>query len=118
MEAAAKTKHLKMSPRKVRRVLNLVRGLNVEEALALLHYTRKNASEPIAKTISSAFANLGNLEEGERIDMKDVFIKTAYVTAGPTLKRFRPMSMGRAGKIRKRTAHITIVVNDGVNSEE
>lgn len=118
MEAIAKTKHLKMSPRKVRRVLNLVRGLNVEEALALLHYTRKNASEPIAKTISSAFANLGNKEEGERIDMKQVFIKTAYVTSGPTLKRFRPMSMGRAGKIRKRTSHITIIVDDGIISQE
>lgn len=118
MEAIAKTKHLKMSPRKVRRVLNLVRGLNVEEALALLHYTGKNAAEPIAKTISSAFANFGNKEEGERIDTKDVFIKTAFVTSGPTLKRFRPMSMGRAGKIRKRTSHITIVVDDGVISQD
>ena len=110
MEAVAKAKHVRMSPTKVRRVLNMVRGMNVQEALALLHFTRKNAAEPIAKTIHSAFANIGNKEEGERIDMKDVYIKTAFADGGPTLKRFRPMSMGRAGKIRKRTSHITIVV--------
>ncbi len=112
MEAVAKTKYVRMSPRKARQVLKLVNGLNVEEALSLLHFTQKAAAEPIAKTIKSAFANLGNLEEGERIDMKDVYIKNAYVDGGPTLKRFRPMSMGRAGRIRKRTSHITIVVED------
>lgn len=110
METVAKSKHVRMSPTKVRRVLNLVRGMNVQEALNLLHFTRKNASEPIAKTIKSAFANLGNVEEGERVDMKDVYVKTAYADGGPTLKRFRPMSMGRAGKIRKRTSHITIIL--------
>jgi len=118
MEAIAKTKHLRMSPQKIRRVLNLVRGMNVEEALSLLHFTRKDAAEPISKTLASAFANLGNKEEGSRLDMRDVVIKTAYVTGGPTLKRFRPMSMGRAGKIRKRTSHITIIVKDRTNSEE
>ena len=110
MEAVATTKHVGMSPQKVRRVLNLVRGMNVQEALSMLHFTRKDAAEPVAKTIHSAFANLGNLEEGERADMKNAYVKTAFVDGGPTLKRFRPMSMGRAGKIRKRTSHITIVV--------
>lgn len=110
METVAKAKHVRMSPTKVRRVLKLVHGMDVQEALALLHFTRKNASEPIAKTIKSAFANIGNTEEGERVDMKDVYIKTAYVDGGPTLKRFRPMSMGRAGKIRKRSSHITIIL--------
>lgn len=110
MEAVAKSKHIRMSPLKVRRVLNMVRGLNVEEALAVLHFTRKNAADPIAKTIQSAFANLGNKEEGSRVNMKEVQIKTAFVDGGPTLKRFRPMSMGRAGRIRKRTSHITIIV--------
>ena len=110
MEAVAKSKHVRMSPQKVRRVLNMVRGMNVQEALALLHFTRKNASEPIAKTINSAYANIGNKEEGERVEMKDVYIKTAFADGGPSLKRFRPMSMGRAGKIRKRTSHITIIV--------
>lgn len=110
MEAIAKTKYLRMSPIKMRRVLDLVRGMNVEEALNLLHFTRKNAAEPIAKTIQAAYANLGSREEGERINMTEVYIKTAFVDGGATLKRFRPMSMGRAGKIRKRTSHLTIIV--------
>jgi len=110
MQAEAKTKYIRMSPRKVRRVIDMVRGLTVEEALALLHFTRKNAAEPIAKTIASAFANLGSKEEGERIDMKDVVVSEIKVDGGPTLKRFRPMSMGRAGRIRRRTSHITVVV--------
>jgi len=110
MEAIAKTKFLRMSPQKIRRVMKLVEGMNVEEALNLLHFTRKDAADPIAKTVQSAFANLGNKEEGERVDMKDVYIAEAFVDGGPTLKRYRPMSMGRAGRIRKRTSHITIKV--------
>ena len=110
MEAIAKTKFLRMSPQKIRRVIRLVEGMNVEEAMSILHFTRKDAAEPLAKTIRSAFANLGNVEEGERVDMKDVYITSVYVDGGPTLKRFRPMSMGRAGKIRKRTSHITVKV--------
>lgn len=110
MEAVAKSKYLRMSPRKVRQVLDIVRGMDVEEALNTLHFTRKTAAEAISKTINAAFHNLGNIEEGERIEMENVIIKEAFVDSGPTLKRFRPMSMGRAGRIRKRTAHITIVV--------
>lgn len=110
MEAIAKTKFLRMSPQKIRRVIKLVEGMNVQDAMSTLHFTRKDAAEPIAKTIRAAFANLGNVEEGERVDMKDVYITSAFVDGGPTLKRFRPMSMGRAGKIRKRTSHITIKV--------
>jgi len=110
MEAVAKTKYIRVSPRKVRQVLPLVKGRSVEEALDILHFTRKSAAEPLAKTIRSAFANLGNIDDGKRFDMADAVVKNAYVDAGPTLKRFRPMSMGRAGKIRKRTSHITVVV--------
>lgn len=110
MEAIAKTKFLRMSPRKIRRIIKLVQGMNVEDALNLLHYTRKDAAEPVAKTVQAAFANLGNLEEGERLGMRDVRIASAFVDGGPTLKRFRPMSMGRAGRIRKRTSHITVKV--------
>ncbi|MHB2151005.1 50S ribosomal protein L22 [Calditrichota bacterium LG25] len=110
MEAVAKTKYVRISPRKMRQVLQLVKGKTVEDALDILYFTNKRAAEPIAKTIKSAFANLGNKEEGKRIDMRDVLIKNAYVNGGPTLKRLRPMSMGRAGRIRKRTSHLTIVV--------
>ena len=83
-----------------------------DEALNILHFTLKTAADPIEKTVRSAVANLGNKEEGQRLELSDIVIKLAYVNQGPTLKRFRPMSMGRAGRIRKRTAHLTIVVED------
>ncbi len=112
MQAVAHSKYIRKSPRKIRQVLNLVRGKRVEEALSALHFTRKDAAIHVEKAIRSAVANLGNLEEGQKIDLSEVVIKEAYVNSGPTLKRFRPMSMGRAGKIRKRTAHLTIKVED------
>jgi len=110
MQATARTKFLKMSPLKVRRVLELVKGKTVQQALDTLHFTRKDAASPIYKTIHTAYSNLANQEENERFEMNDVLIKTAFVDGGPSVKRFRPMSMGRAGKIRKRTSHLTIVV--------
>ena len=110
MEAFARTKYIGMSPFKVRRVLESVRGKSVQEALDTLHFTRKDAALPIYKTIHTAFSNLANQQDEERFDMDQVYIKEAYVDGGPTIKRFRPMSMGRAGKIRKRTSHLTIVV--------
>ena len=112
MQARARAKYIRMSPRKISRVLDLIIGLNVSDALNKLHFTQKNATEPIEKAIQSAVANLGNIEEGQRLDLNDIIIKQASVDQGPTLKRFRPMSMGRAGKIRKRTAHLTIIVED------
>ena len=110
MEAFARTKYIGMSPFKVRRVLESVRGKSVQEALDTLHFTRKDAALPIYKTIHTAFSNLANQQDEERFDMDQVYIKEAYVDGGPTIKRFRPMSMGRAGKIRKRTSHLTVVV--------
>jgi large subunit ribosomal protein L22 len=112
MQARARAKYIRMSPRKISRVLDLVKGLNVSDALNKLHFTQKGATEPIEKAIHSAVANLGNIEEGQRLDLDEIYITEASVDQGPTLKRFRPMSMGRAGKIRKRTAHLTIVVED------
>ncbi len=112
MQSVAKSKYLRITPRKMRQVIDLVRGKRVDEAINILHFTIKSASLPIEKAIRSAVANLGNLEEGERIDVDHVYIKEAYVDEGPTLKRFRPMSMGRAGRIRKRTSHLTIVLED------
>ena len=110
MEAVARTRFVRMSPFKVRRVLDSVRGKSVQEALDKLHFTRKDAAAPIYKTIHTAFSNLANQEEETRFYMSAVLIKTAFVDGGPSIKRFRPMSMGRAGKIRKRTSHITVVV--------
>ncbi len=112
MQAVAKAKYVRMSPQKIRRDIDLVKGKIVEDALDLLHYLRKDAAQTIRKTILSAVANLGNIEEGQRIDHNEIKIKEIYVTQGPVLKRFRPMSMGRAGMIRKPTAHLTIVVED------
>ena len=112
MQARAKSKYVRMSPRKIRRVLDQVRGKRVDQALDMLHFTPKIAAAPIEKTIRSAVANLGNLEEGQRLDLNEIYITDAFVDQGPTLKRFRPMSMGRAGRIRKRTAHLTIIIED------
>jgi large subunit ribosomal protein L22 len=112
MQAVAKAKYIRMSPIKLDRVVTLVRGKIVEEALDHLHYMRKDAAQAVRKAVLSAVANLGNIEEGQRIDHHEIKIKEAFVTEGPTLKRFRPMSMGRAGMIRKRTSHLTIVVED------
>ena len=112
MQAIARSKYIRMSRRKVSRVLDLVKGMSVNVALNELHFMHKIATVPIEKAIRSAVANLGNLEEGQRIDLEDIFLVEAYVNEGPTLKRFRPMSMGRAGKIRKRTSHLTVIVED------
>ena len=112
MEAAARLKYLRMSPRKISRVLGLIKGLPVSEALNKLHFIRKDATVPIEKAIHSAVANLGNIEEGQRLDLNEIFITQAFVNQGPTLKRFRPMSMGRAGRLRKRTSHLTIIIED------
>jgi len=112
MQARAISKYIRMSPRKIRRVLAHMRGKRVDKALDSLHFMPKIAAVPIEKAIRSAVANLGNIEEGQRLDLNEIYITEAFVDQGPTLKRFRPMSMGRAGKIRKRTAHLTIVIED------
>ena len=112
MQARAKAKYIRMSPRKISRILDLIKGLTVNDALNQLHFTRKSATEPVEKAIHSAVANLGNIREGQRMDLNEIFITHAFVDQGPTLKRFRSMSMGRAGRIRKRTAHLTIVIED------
>lgn len=112
MEARCITRHVRMSPRKIGQVLKLVRGKSVGEAINTLHFTRKDACVPVEKTLRSAVANLLQIEDIGRINEEELKITEAFVTQGPTMKRFRPMSMGRAGAIRKRSAHITIVVSE------
>src|SRR4051794_16208640 len=92
---------------KCRRVIDLVRGMDAEEALDVLRFAPQSASEPVAKVLASAIANA---EHNKNLDRRDLFISQAYVDEGPTLKRFRPRAQGRAFRIRKRTSHITIVV--------
>ena len=112
MEARAISKYIRMSPRKIDRILKLIRGKRVGEALNILHFTRKDACLPVEKALRSAVANLLQNEDVGRVNEEDLKVKVAFVTQGPTLKRFRPMSMGRAGMIRRRTAHVTLVVSE------
>lgn len=110
MEAKAVAKHIRMSPRKIRRVADLIRGKNVGEALNILHFTRKEATMPLEKILRSAVANMLNIEGSSKVDPDELFIKELRVDEGITLRRFRAASMGRAVRIRKRTSHIIIKV--------
>ncbi len=113
MEATAKAKFIRMSARKVRRVADLIRGKNVDEALNILTFTPKAASPVLEKVLKSAAANALALEGTAKLKAEDLRIKQILVDGGPIMKRIRPMGMGRAFRIRKRTNHITIVVTDG-----
>jgi large subunit ribosomal protein L22 len=117
MEATARARHVRISPRKLRLVVDLIRGLPVEDALVVLQATRKKASPMVEKTLRSAVANalyVGEDEDdaamAERPDVDDLVVSKAWVDGGPIMKRFRPRSMGRANRIRKRSSHLTIVV--------
>ena len=103
----ASLRHLRMSPRKVRLVVDLVRGKPVEEALNILTFSPKAAARPVVKLLKSAVANADS--KGE-MDVDRLFIKTAFVDEGPTWRRWLPRAMGRATRIRKRTSHITVVL--------
>jgi large subunit ribosomal protein L22 len=105
--ALAQAKFVRMTPMKCRRVIDLVRGLPVDQALDILRFDTHAASEPIGKVVASAVANA---EHNKQLDRRDLYIAQAYVDEGPTLKRFRPRAQGRAYRIRKRTSHITVVV--------
>ncbi|GAA4687943.1 50S ribosomal protein L22 [Phytohabitans rumicis] len=105
--ARAVARHVRISPTKARRVVNLVRGLPAQEALTVLKFAPQGASEPVYKVLASAIANA---ENNERLDPEALLVSEAYVDEGPTLKRFQPRAQGRAYRIRKRTCHITIVV--------
>lgn len=110
LEARAKARWVRMSPRKMRLVANMVRGKVVNEAVDRLHFSLKRASEPIEKTVRSALANLLAMEAAAKLNPDEVFIKEIRVDEGPTLRRWRPRAMGRATRIRKRTSHVTVIV--------
>ncbi len=109
MKVRAQAKYIRQSPNKVRRVLDLVRGLPVDEAEQLLVHVNRRAAEPIIKVLRSAVANA---EHNHSLDSGSLVVAEAYADEGPTLRRFRPRARGRASRIRKRTSHITIVVAD------
>ena len=110
MEARAIARYVRMSPRKARRVIDLVRGVPVDRALNILHFTRKSASVPIEKTLRSAVANMLNNKGASKVEPDHLFVKEAFVDMGFSFKRFRAASMGRAMKMQRPTCHITIVV--------
>jgi large subunit ribosomal protein L22 len=108
----ATARYVRMSPNKTRRVIDLIRGLPAVEAQAVVKFDQHAASEPVGKVLNSAIANAENLAHvrSQRLDPDELFVSEAFVDEGPTLKRFRPRAQGRAYRIRKRTSHITIVV--------
>ena len=113
MEAVAKLRNCPMSARKMRLVVDVIRGKNVDEALDTLRYTKKEAAVWLEKVVLSAIANWEyKLDGAESADDFNLFIKAAYSDEGTMLKRFRPAPHGRAHRIRKRTNHVTIVVEN------
>ncbi len=110
LTARATHKYIKVSPRKMRLVIDLIRGKSAEEALGILHFHPKHASNYAEKVLKSAIANLMNKEEAANVDISDVYVKEVYANPGPMLKRIQPAPMGRAYRVRKRTNHLTIVV--------
>jgi large subunit ribosomal protein L22 len=112
MEAVAKIKHIRVTPMKARRVVNLIRGKQASEAMAILKFAPQTASEPVFKLVQAAVANAKHKAENENqfVDEGDLIISEAFVDEGITLKRFQPRAQGRAFRINKRTSHITIKV--------
>ena len=107
MEAKAVAKYIRIAPRKVRVVMNLIRGKNVADAFAILKFTPKVGADVIEKVLKSAVANAENNFD---MNVDKLYISSAYVDQGPTLKRIHPRSRGQAFSILKRTSHVTVVV--------
>ncbi len=118
MEAVARAKFARGSARKVRRVVELIKGKNVEEALNILSFVPKYAAKYLEKTLKSASANAISQEGTAKLKAEDLYIKRIFVDGGPIMKRIRPASMGRAFRIRKRTNHLTIVVSDEIEGKK
>ncbi|WP_006245111.1 50S ribosomal protein L22 [Mycolicibacterium tusciae] len=112
--ATAVARFVRISPTKARRVIDLVRGKSVTEALDILRWAPQDASEPVAKVIASAAANAQN---NEGLDPSTLVVATVYADGGPTAKRIRPRAQGRAFRIRKRTSHITVIVESRPSRE-
>ena len=109
MEATAKVTFVRIAPRKVKIVLDLIRNKPCDEAMAILKHTPKAACEPLAKLLKSAMANA---ENNHNMDKNNLYVAECFVTPGPTLKRVMPRAQGRAYQILKRTSHITVVLKE------
>lgn len=109
MQAKAHARSVRISARKAKLVVDLIRGKEVGEAIAILRHTPKSASPVVEKLLNSAIANA---EHNYSLDVNKLFVSEVFVNQGPTMKRFRPRAMGRASRINKRTSHITLVVSE------
>ncbi|MDD5088230.1 MAG: 50S ribosomal protein L22 [bacterium] len=110
MESHCVAKYLRVTPRKMRLVANLVRGKSVNAAIGLLKFTSRSAALPTLKAIQSAVANIVNGEEARNVNPDELVVKKIFVDEGPTYRRFLPRAMGRATPIRKRMSHLTVLV--------
>ncbi|MUT68196.1 50S ribosomal protein L22 [Paenibacillus sp. NEAU-GSW1] len=108
-EAKAHANFVRIAPRKAQLVVDLIRGKQVGEAIAILRHTPKSASPIVEKLLNSAIANA---EHNYQLDVNKLVVAQVFVNQGPTMKRFRPRAMGRASRINKRTSHITLVVSE------
>ena len=112
MEARAVARHVRVTPMKARRIVDLIRGKHATEAVAALTFAPQSASDPVKKVLESAIANarVKADQASEAFDERNLVVSAAFVDEGPTMKRFRPRAQGRAARINKRTSHITVVV--------
>ncbi|MDI6785554.1 MAG: 50S ribosomal protein L22 [bacterium] len=110
MEVKAIAKHIRISPRKVRQVINLIKGKKVVEANSILKYTPKKAAYLLSKVLKSAMSNA--TKKSREIDINNMYIKLCYANGGPAIKRTRARAMGRANRILKRTSHIIMVLGE------
>ena len=104
-----KLRYLRMAPRKVRAVIDIIRGMQVEKAIAVLDFTQRGAARPLAKMLRAAVANASS---AEHIDVDALFIKEISVDQGPVLKRFLPRAMGRATMVQKKTSHVSCLLEE------
>lgn len=111
MEATAKLKYLRMSPRKVKLVVDLIRGKRIDKAIESLAFLRKKAAKPISELLNAAAAN-AKLKEG--MDTDTLYVSSVQVDRGPKMKRFMPRAMGRANRIEKKTCHVNLVLKDNI----
>lgn len=109
MVSSAVAKYVRISPRKVRLIMDQIRGKNVDEALNLLSFSRQKGSGMVKKLVHSAVANA---QQNAQVDVDDLYIHQIFADEGPVLKRFRPRAMGRATRIIKKTSHLTVILDE------
>ena len=110
MESRAVHRYIGSSPRKMRLIIDLIRGMSVDKAIEVLHFSTKHASKDVEKVLRSAVANLMNKDDSTRVEPDELYVKEPYLNNGPMIQRIRPAPMGRAFRIRKRSCHLPIVV--------